>query len=174
MRSLIIAGLILANVAIFAQTQKRPQPAGGVIQGIVQSGNMPLPGVTVAATNFITNEKVTTSTDLNGQYQLKVPAPGAYILETSMAAFAEGVKEADVKDANQPERVDFELVLLSRSQQTTLAKRCVANGVYFLSVLAEFLERFRVTAKINSPPITPNARVPGSGAAVALRRKLSK
>src|SRR5207249_4065644 len=65
-RSLIIAGLILANVAIFAQTQKRPQPAGGVIQGIVQSGNMPLPGVTVAATNFITNEKVTTSTDLNG------------------------------------------------------------------------------------------------------------
>ena len=129
MRSLIIAGLILANVAIFAQTQKRPQPAGGVIQGIVQSGNMPLPGVTVTATNFITNEKVTTSTDLNGQYQLKVPAPGAYILETSMAAFAEGVKEADVKDANQPERVDFELVLLSRSQQTQQASAPVRRRV---------------------------------------------
>src|SRR5437016_2848731 len=118
-RSLVIAGLILANVVVFAQTQR---PAG-VIQGIVQSGNVPIPGVTVTAINFITDEKVTTSTDLNGQYQLKVPATGAYIVETSMAAFAQGVKEANVKDANQPERVDLELVLLSLSQQASTPVR---------------------------------------------------
>src|SRR2546426_4113567 len=116
-RFLTIGALILANVVIFAQAQK---PAGGgIIQGIVQSGNIPIPGVTVAATNFITDEKVTTSTDLNGQYQLKVRAVGAYFVETSMAAFAPGIKEADIKDAAQPERLDFELMLLSRSQQTS-------------------------------------------------------
>src|SRR5437660_2367398 len=116
-RFLTIGALILANVVIFAQAQK---PAGGgIIQGIVQSGNIPIPGVTVAATNFITDEKVTTSTDLNGQYQLKVRAAGAYFVETSMAAFAPGIKEADIKDPAQPERLDFELMLLSRSQQTS-------------------------------------------------------
>src|SRR6266850_105750 len=116
-RFLTIGALILANVVIFAQTQK--PAAGGIIQGIVQSGNIPIPGVTVTATNFITDEKITTSTDLNGQYQLKVPAAGAYFVETSMAAFAPGIKEADIKDPAQPERLDFELMLLSRSQQTS-------------------------------------------------------
>ena len=77
MRFLTIGALILANVVIFAQTQK--PAAAGIIQGIVQSGNIPIPGVTVTATNFITDEKVNTSTDLNGQYQLKVPGAGAYI-----------------------------------------------------------------------------------------------
>src|SRR5205807_9652589 len=37
----------------------------------------------------------------------------------AMAAFAPGIKEADIKDASQPERLDFELMLLSRSQQTS-------------------------------------------------------
>src|SRR5437899_1633622 len=116
-RFLTVAALILANVVIFAQTQK--PAAAGIIQGIVQSGNIPIPGVTITATNFISDEKVTTSTDLNGQYQLKVPGAGAYIVETSMAAFAPGIKEADIKDPAQPERLDFELMLLSRSQQTS-------------------------------------------------------
>src|SRR5207244_2151852 len=46
-----------------------------------------------------------------------------YIIETSMPAFAPGIKEADVKDVNQPERLDFELVLLSRSQQAPAPAR---------------------------------------------------
>src|SRR5436853_683474 len=116
-RFLTIGAPILANAVIFAQTQK--PAAGGIIQGIVQSGDIPIPGVTVTATNFITEEKVTTSTDLNGQYRLKVPGVGAYFVETSMPAFAPGIKEADIKDPAQPDRLDFELILLSRSQQTS-------------------------------------------------------
>jgi trimeric autotransporter adhesin len=124
-----IAALVLANVVIFAQTQK--PGTGGVIQGIVQSGGALIPGVTVTATNFITDEKVSTSTDPNGQYQLTLPktgAYGAYIVETSMPAFAPGIKEADIKDPSQPERLDFELMLLSRSQQAS-ANRAPSVGL---------------------------------------------
>src|SRR2546430_15826600 len=68
-RSLTIVGLALVNIVVLAQTQK---PAiVGIIQGIVQSANTPLPGVSITATNSATNEKTITSTDLNGQYQLK-------------------------------------------------------------------------------------------------------
>src|SRR5690349_11632746 len=91
-RPFTIVGLILVNIVVLAQTQK---PAVvGIIQGIVQSANTPLPGVSVTATNSATNEKTTTSTDLNGQYQLKVPATGAYTVATSMALFAESTKQA--------------------------------------------------------------------------------
>src|SRR5262245_24364156 len=101
---------------MLAQTQ-RPA-ATSAIQGIVQSGNTPLPGVTVTATKAGTNEKISTSTDLNGQYQLKAPA-GAYTVETSMPAFAPATKEAEVKDSGPATRLDFDLTLASRSQQAS-------------------------------------------------------
>ena len=119
MRVFIIVALILANIVVLA-TEAAP---AGVIQGIVQSGNTPLPGVTVTATNSITNEKARTSTDLNGQYQLKVASVGTYTVEASMAVFAPGIKEADVKDASRPARLDFDLMLASRSQQASAQSR---------------------------------------------------
>ena len=94
--SFVIAALIFANIVMLAQTQ-RPA-AGGVIQGIVQSGNTPLPGVMVTAANSVTNEKTGTSTDLNGRYQLKVPGAGVYRVETSMAAFAASMETTYVGD----------------------------------------------------------------------------
>jgi hypothetical protein len=112
-RFILIAALIVANIVVLAQTR----PAGGTIQGIVQSGGTPLPGVTVTATNSTTNEKVTTSTDPNGQYQLKVPATGTYNVETTMSAFATSAKPANVSDASTPLRLDFDLTLASRTQQ---------------------------------------------------------
>src|SRR3954469_932989 len=42
------------------------------IAGIVKSGNTPIPGATVTATNSSTQEKVQTSTDINGGYSLQV------------------------------------------------------------------------------------------------------
>jgi len=114
-RVLFIVALVVANFALLAQTQRAA--VNGNIQGIVQSGGTPVPGVAVSATNSTTNEKVVTSTDLNGQYQLKVPSAGTYNVETSMAAFAAGSKPADVQDISMPVRVDFDLALASRTQQ---------------------------------------------------------
>src|SRR5262245_65660494 len=106
----LIIILVLANIVVLAQTQ-RPAPAG-IIQGIVQSGGTAVPGVTVTATNTATNEKFTTSSDLNGQYQLRLAAIGSYSVETSMAAFAPSMKNAEIGDASTQVRLDFDLTLL--------------------------------------------------------------
>jgi len=102
----------VANIVVLAQTQRPPV---GIIQGIVQSGGTPVPGVSVTATNTATNEKITTSTDLNGQYQLKLAAIGTYEVDTAMAAFASSTKQIEIRDAS-PLRMDFDLMLASRTQ----------------------------------------------------------
>src|SRR5207249_7087875 len=115
--SLFIAALILMDIFVLAAMQK---PEGdGFIQGIVQSGSTPIPGATVTATHAVTGEKLVTSTDLRGQYQIKLPGVGAYIVEASMAAFAPAIKETDIKDVSSTARLDFDLMLLSRSPQTS-------------------------------------------------------
>jgi hypothetical protein len=120
-RFLSLAAVVLANIVILAQTQK---PAtGGAIQGIVQSENLPIPGVAITATDTSNGEKVTTSTDLNGQYHIQVPKTGRYSVETSMAAFAPASKEAAVEDQATPARLDFNLTLASRVQQSAAQPR---------------------------------------------------
>src|SRR5499426_3891870 len=117
----LIITLVLANIVVLAQTQ-RPA-AAGIIQGIAQSGGTAVPGVTVTATNTSTNEKFTTSTDLNGQYQLRLAAIGTYAVETSMPAFAPSMKNAEIGDASTPARLDFDLTLLSRTQNAPAQPR---------------------------------------------------
>ena len=120
-RFLIIAALVAANVGLLAQTQ-RPS-SNGIVQGIVQSGGTPLPGVVVTAIHSITKEAVTTSTDLNGQYQLKPAADGLYSIETAMAAFAPATKTAQVTLGAAPVRLDFDLTLASRTAQASAQPR---------------------------------------------------
>src|SRR5579871_3016633 len=52
-----------------------PTPANapfGEITGIVKSGSMPLPGVTITAANTLTGKKYVTSTDVDGSYKIEV------------------------------------------------------------------------------------------------------
>ena len=121
MRFFSVAVLILANIVIFAQTQK--PVTGNVIQGVVQSENIPIPGAGVTATNTNTGEKVSTSTDPNGQYHIQLPSAGSYAVEVSMAAFAPASKEATVEAPATPLRLDFNLTLASRSQQKAAQPR---------------------------------------------------
>src|SRR5215831_13345803 len=111
LRSSIILVLFIVNLVVIAQTT-----AGGTIQGIVGSGNYPLPGVEVTATSA-DGKKTVTTTGVNGQYQLKVPGTGHYTIDVSLAAFAPAKKEVDVNDIAQPARLDFEIVLRSRAPQ---------------------------------------------------------
>ena len=91
-------------------------PAGGDIQGVVKSGNQPLPGVAISAANTLTGQKVVTSTDLDGSYALHLPADGRYVVRAQLAAFAPTTKEVLINAANRSARVDVELLLLSRAQ----------------------------------------------------------
>src|SRR5215469_9526118 len=87
LRASIILVLFVVNLVVIAQTT-----AGGTIQGIVGSGNYPLPGVEVTATSS-DGKKAVTTTGVNGQYQLKVPGTGHYTIDVSLAAFAPSKKD---------------------------------------------------------------------------------
>jgi len=116
-RLFVIAALVAANIAVLAQTQK--PAARAVLQGLVQSTGTPIPGATVTATHSTTNQQAVTSTDLNGRYQLRLPEMGNYNVEVTMPAFATAAKSAVAADASLPTRLDFDLVLASRTQQAS-------------------------------------------------------
>ncbi len=103
---LLVAGISLG--------QDVPAAPSFSITGIVKSGNTPIPGATVTATNSSTQEKNTTSTDLNGAYTLQV-AGGKYELRVEMPAFAPSTRELTLADPST--HADLELTLLSRTQQ---------------------------------------------------------
>ena len=109
--------LLLLSVALYAQTPQAAAPAStpvGSIHGLVKSGNMPMPGVTVTASNTLTGQKVTTWTDVDGNYFLDVPANGRYVIRTQMAAFANATHEVLINATAKDQKVDLELILLSR------------------------------------------------------------
>jgi len=95
-----------------------PQSEGGIIHGVVKSGNMPLPGATVTAANTLTGQKVTTSTDVDGSFSVQVPSDGRYVVRAQMAAFAPVTQEVRVNDANRILEANLELTLLSRVPKT--------------------------------------------------------
>jgi trimeric autotransporter adhesin len=103
---LLVAGTTLAQAA--------PAVPSFSITGIVKSGNTPIPGATVTATSSSTQEKITTSTDVNGTYTLQV-AGGKYDLRVEMPAFAPSTREIVLADPST--HADLELTLLSRTQQ---------------------------------------------------------
>ena len=91
--------------------------AGGLVHGTVKAGNVPLPGVSVVATNTLTGQRYATITDINGNYSMTIPVNGRYVLKTELAAFAPETKVALVKPtATTPsnQQADFTLTLASR------------------------------------------------------------
>jgi hypothetical protein len=118
----VLQFLFWFQIAVCHPQQLRGQvvaPAERTIHGVVKSGNMPIPGAGVSATNAATKEKdqVSTSTDVDGGYWLRIPADGNYTVRVQMAAFAAGAQEV-VVDATHPDvQANFELVLLSRARE---------------------------------------------------------
>ncbi len=133
--ALVPFAILLMTPSSSAQETIAPTSAPSFsINGIVKSGNTPIPGATVTAINSSNQEKTTTSTDINGAYSLQVSAQGKYQLRVEMPAFAVGTREVklgttDTSQAGtaQPElsqpvaHADVELTLLSRTQQAARA-----------------------------------------------------
>ena len=104
-----------------AAQQSTPQPAaGGHLHGVIKSGNTPLPGVTVTATNTLTGKRYATTTDITGSWSMTIPQNGRYVIRTQFAAFAPATHEALFNAAspstpNRDQSVDFQLQLASRA-----------------------------------------------------------
>ncbi|MGA9797988.1 MAG: carboxypeptidase-like regulatory domain-containing protein, partial [Terriglobales bacterium] len=112
----LVAAWCLAFLLLIATSsigQDAPAPATFAITGMVRSGNTPIPGATVTATNSATREKTATSTDTNGSYTLQV-SQGKYELSVEMPAFAPTTRE--IVPTEPSTHADLELTLLSRTQ----------------------------------------------------------
>ncbi len=119
-----IAALAQANVSPPASQTTRPavsQPtpavAGGRLYGLVKSGNIPLPGVTVTAQNTLTGKRYSTTTDITGAWSMTIPQNGRYVIRTQFAAFAPGDQEALLNASSHDQAVNFQLILASRAAE---------------------------------------------------------
>lgn len=128
-----------------------PEPAGGTITGTVKAGPVPLPGVSVTATNTLTGKKYATTTDVNGSFAMAIPRNGRYVVKAELAAFAAETKEILINAAGQnggkPAQVaEFGLQLASRVQEqearqtAAAASAGVARGMQALSVSGDGLD----------------------------------
>jgi hypothetical protein len=139
----------LAQGGPVPQASGAAQPvAGGRLHGVVKSGNVPLPGVTVVAQNTLTGKKYATTTDVTGSWSMTIPQNGRYVIRTQFAAFAQGAGEALLNAANHDQTVNFELMLASRAaaqeqqqeaqgnQAAQAIRQLAANGPQNLNLMS--------------------------------------
>ena len=107
---------LLVPGTLLAQAPAAAAPAGE-IHGLIKSGNMPIPGATVSATNTLTGKKAITWTAVDGTYSLQVPTAGRYVVRAQMAGFAVLTQEVVISPASNNVQADLEMVLLSRAPQ---------------------------------------------------------
>ncbi len=122
--------------------------AGGTLHGVVMSGKVPLPGVTVTAQNSLTGKRYSTTTDINGAWSMAIPQNGRYVIRTQFAAFAQGSQEALLNAASHDQTVNFDLMLASRaaeqerqqegqaSQAQQAIRQLTGNGAQSLSLMS--------------------------------------
>jgi len=132
-----------------APVAQTPAATGGRLHGLVKSGDIPLPGVTVTAQNTLTGKRFQTTTDITGAWQLNLPQNGRYVVRTQFAAFAPGASEAVLNAASHDQTVNFELMLASRAAQqaqreeqgaqalpnTDTIRQLAANGAQSLNLM---------------------------------------
>jgi len=105
------------------------------ISGVVKSGAMPLPGVTVTAAHSLTGKKVTTSTDVDGTFHLAIPNKGKWIVRAELSAFAVQTAEVRLDPTAPTQKIDIAMTLLSRvpkpedgTQVTNAAANILSSG----------------------------------------------
>ena len=104
-----------------------PSPAG-TLEGKVKSGNTPIPGATVGATNPATGQKIVAWTRPDGSYTLALPAAGEYVVRAQMAGFAVASQHVNVTAANPHPHLDLQITLLSRAQSANAGAYARGGG----------------------------------------------
>jgi hypothetical protein len=142
------------------QTTAPIAPQGGTIKGTIlagtpgKPGGIPLPGVSVTATNTITGKKYTAATDIDGAYEMKIPRNGRYVVKAELAGFVASTQEVVLTGveaqaaANNititPKATDFAMELASRAAadaaRQTAATTSLTRGLQGLNVTAGGLD----------------------------------
>ncbi|HEU5336230.1 MAG TPA: TonB-dependent receptor [Terriglobales bacterium] len=111
---IMLTALPMGTGASWAQTLATS--SAGEIFGVIRSGNMAVPGATVAATDTDTGSRVVTTSNPDGSYTLPVAA-GDYSVQVQMTAFATATREVVISKTISGVRLNYDLVLQSRVQQ---------------------------------------------------------
>ena len=101
---------------------------GGTLHGVIKDGAVPLPGVTVTATNTLTGKRYATTSDITGAWSMRIPSNGRYVLRTEFTAFAASTHEVLLNAASHERAVDFDLQLASRVAQLERAQQAQAGN----------------------------------------------
>jgi hypothetical protein len=143
---IITTALVWIGLIVCALAQTAPTANSLEIRGTIKSGNTPLPGVTVSATNTLTGKKIVTSTDVQGAYSVQASSRGRYVVKADFPAFASATKEALLNPTTPSATIDIELVLLSRvpkeqgSETQALAGMLNGQGMRSLSLSSTGLQ----------------------------------
>jgi hypothetical protein len=130
-------GLAFAGAILLAAAQSQATPAvepapppvaapqavfaGGKIRGTVKAGNVPLPGVSITATNTLTGKKYATTTDIEGNYAMTIPKTGRYVVKAELAAFATVTTEVRLTAEATNQTAVFALQLASQAAKAEAA-----------------------------------------------------
>ena len=96
-------------------------------------GGVPLPGVTVTATNTLTGRRYAAATDIDGAYIMKIPRNGRYVLRAELAGFAPVTAEvvlngAETAAANQVSNFGLQLASRVEAEQAREAAASSTNA----------------------------------------------
>ena len=176
MRRVIVAGMFaVCGLGALAQTSALPTAqlvaeaqSGGRLHGVVKSGVIPLPGVTVTAQNTLTGKRYSTTTDISGAWTLLIPQNGRYVLRTQFAGFAPGAQEALLNATSHDQTVSFDLMLASRAaaQQESEAATQQASATAIRQLMANGAQNLSLTSTLTSE--TESQAGPSSPAGAAL------
>ena len=84
---------------------------------------MPIPGAAVSISLASSSEKISTWTDVDGSYSAAISSYGSYTVRVQMIAFANSTQQVTIDASHQDVQANFELSLLSRTQETTQPRR---------------------------------------------------
>jgi outer membrane receptor protein involved in Fe transport len=115
--------------------------AAVLIEGVVKSGNRPLPGVNIVIGDS-NGRKVVTSTDVDGTFSAVMPGEGRWVIRAELAAFSSATKEVTLDSSHTSARVEMQLTLRSAAvapQQPgqMVGSRAGAEGFQRLNVMEQ-------------------------------------
>jgi hypothetical protein len=122
---LALLQIVCGSYLMAAQNDGAPTPSvSGVVPstvrkqifGVVKSGSVPLPGVSISSVNTTTGRQIITSSDTDGSYSLLVPDNGQYDVNAELSAFAPTKQQITIDDNHASVRADLQLILQSRVQ----------------------------------------------------------
>jgi hypothetical protein len=92
-------------------------PAGeqAILRGRIGAGEVSLPGVAVTATSSGSGMKYTTTTDIDGNFRMAVPAGAQYSISAQLSGFALETKDVTATVGEQTQSADFAMELASRA-----------------------------------------------------------